>query len=209
MIDNVSMIIGEQYELIAHTLPLSTSDGKIVYSNTNNNVVTVNENGLITALAKGTSTITATSVDGGHTATCVVTVTQPVAVTGIVLNSSSLQFDYIGETANLEATVLPENAANKKVNWTSSNPSVCIVSNGMVVSVGMGTSVVIATTEDGGFMAVCVVTVTSATGISSVEQNDGMMFQIYDINGLKQKQLQKGINIIQFKDGSRRKVLIK
>ena len=132
-----------------------------------------------------------------------------VAVTGIALNHSSLQFEHIGETANLEATVLPENAANKKVNWTSSNPSVCIVSNGMVVAVGMGTSVVIATTEDGGFMAVCVVTVTSATGISSVEQNDGMTFQIYDINGMRRKQFQKGINIIQFKDGSKRKVLIK
>lgn len=132
-----------------------------------------------------------------------------VKVTGITLNQSTLQFANIGETANLEATVLPEDAANKKVKWTSSNESVCIVSNGMVVAVGMGTSVVIATTEDGGFMAVCIVTVTSATGISSVEQNDGMMFQIYDINGLKQKQLQKGINIIQFKDGSRKKVLIK
>ncbi len=132
-----------------------------------------------------------------------------VAVTGIALNHSSLQFEHIGETAKLEATVLPEDAANKNIKWTSSNPSVCIVSNGMVVAVGMGTSVVIATTEDGGFMAVCVVTVTSATGISSVEQNHGMMFQIYDINGLKQKQLQRGINIIQFKDGSRKKVLIK
>lgn len=79
----------------------------------------------------------------------------------------------------------------------------------MVVAVGMGTSVVIATTEDGGFMAVCIITVTSATGISSIEQNDGMMFQIYDINGMKRKQPQKGINIIRYSDGSSKKVLIK
>ena len=79
----------------------------------------------------------------------------------------------------------------------------------MVVAVGMGTSVIIATTEDGGFMAVCVVTVTSATGLSSVEQDDEMMFQIYDINGMKRKQPQKGINIIRNSDGTTRKVLVK
>jgi len=58
-------------------------------------------------------------------------------------------------------------------------------------------------------MAVCVVTVTSATGLSSVEKDDGMMFQIYDINGMKRKQPQKGINIIRYSDGTTRKVLIK
>ena len=161
-------------------------------------------------MPNGTATITATTTDGSNlSAFCEVTVSIPVPVTGVTLNQSSLQFDYIGEIANLEATVLPENADNKKVKWTSSNESVCIVSNGMVVAVGMGTSVIIATTEDGGFMAVCVVTVTSATGLSSVEQDDEMMFQIYDINGMKRKQPQKGINIIRNSDGTTRKVLVK
>ena len=132
-----------------------------------------------------------------------------VSVTGITLNQSTLQFDYIGEIANLEATVLPEDAANKNIRWKSSDESVCIVSNGMIVAVGMGTSVVIATTEDGGFMAVCVVTVTSATGISSVEQNNEKLLQFFDINGVKRAQLQKGINIIQFKDGTKKKVFVR
>lgn len=130
-------------------------------------------------------------------------------VTGITLNQSTLQLDYIGETANLEATVFPNNADNKKVNWTSSNPAVCIVSNGMVVAVGMGTSVVIATTEDGGFMAICIVTVTSATGVSSIEQNDEKTFQVFDLNGMKRTQPQKGINIIRYSDGTSKKILIK
>ena len=132
-----------------------------------------------------------------------------VPVRGITLNQSTLQLDYIGETTNLEATVLPDNATNKKVRWTSSDESVCIVSNGMVVSVGMGTSVVIATTEDGGYMAVCIVTVTSATKISSVEQNDGMMFQIYDFSGIKREQPQKGVNIIRNANGTTKKVLMR
>ena len=132
-----------------------------------------------------------------------------VKVTGITLNQSTLQFANIGETANLEATVLPEDAANKKVKWTSSNESVCIVSHGMVFAIGKGTCVIIATTEDGGYIATCIVTVTSATGISSAKENDEKIFQIYDVNGTKQAYLKKGINIIQFTDGSSRKVLLK
>ena len=196
--------------MIATITPSDLPNKNVTWTSSNTSVATVSNAGIVTPIANGTATITATTTDGSNlSAFCEVTVSIPVPVTGVTLNQSSLQFDYIGEIANLEATVLPENADNKKVKWTSSNESVCIVSNGMVVAVGMGTSVVIATTEDGGFMAVCVVTVTSATGISSVEQNDGMMSKIYDINGLMQKQLQKGINIIQFKDGTKKKVLIK
>ncbi len=204
-----TLVIGDSFSLSAHTIPEGETDNEIIWNSSDDNIAVVNEEGQITAINIGNCVIKATSVDGSFTATCEVRVVPPVPVQGITLNNSTLQFEYIGETAYLEATILPEDAANKNIRWTSSNESVCVVSNGMIVTVGMGTSVVIATTEDGGFMAVCIVTVTSATGISSVGQNDGMMFQIYDINGLKQKQLQKGINIIQFKDGTKRKVFIK
>ena len=196
--------------LIATITPSDLPNKNVTWTSSNTSVATVSNAGIVTPIANGTATITATTTDGSNlSAFCEVTVSIPVPVTGVTLNQSSLQFDYIGEIANLEATVLPENADNKKVKWTSSNESVCIVSNGMVVAVGMGTSVIIATTEDGGFMAVCVVTVTSATGLSSVEQDDEMMFQIYDINGMKRKQPQKGINIIRNSDGTTRKVLVK
>ena len=163
----------------------------------------------MTGIGQGSCTITATTVDGGYTATCEITVTLPVAVTGITLNQNTLQFDGIGEIYKLEAAVLPEDAANKNVIWTSSDTSVCVVSNGKIVTVGMGTSVIIATTEDGGFMAVCVVSVTSATDIESIEQNGEKMFKIYDVNGTTRTHLQKGINIIRMSDGTTRKVLIK
>lgn len=196
--------------LIATITPSYLTNKKVTWTSSNTSVATVSDVGIVTAIANGTATITATITDGTNlSASCEVTVSIHVPAIGVILNQSSLQFDCIGETAYLEAIVLPEDAANKKVRWTSSNESVCVVSNGMVVAVGMGTSVVIATTEDGGFMAVCVVTVTSATGISSVEQNDGMMFQIYDINGMKRKQPQKGINIIRYSDGTSNKLLVK
>lgn len=55
--------------------------------------------------------------------------------------------------------------------WSSSNPSVAIVSKGNVVCVGYGTAVIFATTEDGGFMATCVINVTSGIDGVGMDQN--------------------------------------
>lgn len=77
----------------------------------------------------------------------------------VSLDKSEIQFDHIGETAQLTALVLPDDASNKNVNWKSSDENVCYVSNGTVVAVGYGIAIIIATSEDGGHMAVCKVTV--------------------------------------------------
>lgn len=92
-----------------------------------------------------------------------------VAVTGIELDQNSISLTEIGENVQLTANVLPHDATNKNVRWSSSNPSVAIVSKGNVVCVGYGTAVILATTEDGGFMATCVVNV--ASGIEGIENN--------------------------------------
>ena len=76
----------------------------------------------------------------------------------------------IGENTQLEATVLPEDATNKEVKWSSTNEAVCVVSNGKVIATGFGTAVVIATTVDGGFMASCSVVVEKdAIPVTSIE----------------------------------------
>ena len=95
-----------------------------------------------------------------------------VAVTGIELDQSSISLSEIGQSAQLTANVLPNDATNKNVTWSSSNPSVAIVSKGNVVCVGYGTAVIFATTEDGAFMATCVINVTS--GIEGVETDNNV-----------------------------------
>ncbi|MDR1200176.1 MAG: Ig-like domain-containing protein [Tannerellaceae bacterium] len=91
-------------------------------------------------------------------------------VTGISLDRSELSLVY-GETATLTATVLPHNADNKTVSWSSTVPAIALVDNrGGVTAIGVGSTVISAVTEDGGKKATCAVTVTSAdvsvTGIS-------------------------------------------
>ena len=65
-----------------------------------------------------------------------------------------------GETVQLTETVLPSNATDKSVTWTSSNTSVATVSNGLVTGVSAGSATITCTTNDGGLTATCAVTVT-------------------------------------------------
>lgn len=98
---------------------------------------------------------------------CEVTVNQPVM--GVTLDKAELTLDKIGSTAQLNATVQPDDASNKEIKWSSTNTGVCVVSNnGVVTATGDGTAVVLVTTTGGGYMASCVVTVNTNTGISSV-----------------------------------------
>ena len=88
--------------------------------------------------------------------------TEPVSVSGVSLNKTSLTLE-AGETAALTATVTPANAANKSVTWSSSDTTVATVADGVVTAVAAGTATITVTTADGGKTATCTVTVTAAT----------------------------------------------
>ncbi len=104
-----------------------------------------------------------------YTATCTVTVkakpVETVAVTGVTLNETELTLEE-GETADLTATIAPENATNKNMTWTSSDPDTATVDeNGHVTAkkAGETPAVITVTTEDGGKTATCKVTVNEKT----------------------------------------------
>ena len=82
-----------------------------------------------------------------------------VPVSSVVLDKTYLTLN-VGENATLTAKVLPNNATNKDVAWSSDKESVATVSsNGEVTAVIPGTAVIAATTVDGGFTATCTVEV--------------------------------------------------
>ena len=131
-------------------------------------MATVDENGNVTAVKAGEATITVTTKDGGKTAACKVTVTaKPVSVTGVRLDKSECTLKK-GESVTLTATVEPAGATNKKVFWSSNNPSVATVdAEGKVTAVSGGDAAIIVTTEDGDHTATCTVTVLKeVTGVS-------------------------------------------
>ena len=94
-----------------------------------------------------------------------------IAVLSVKLNVNSVTLP-VGVTYTLTPTVLPENAANKNVTWTSSNPAVATVANGTITTKAEGNSAIVAATEDGGKTAICVVTVSPAVvAVTSVTLN--------------------------------------
>ena len=123
-------------------------------------------NGLVTAVAPGTSYIAVTA-NGELTASCTVTVLTPVAVTGVTLEPVSLILE-TGETAQLTAGLLPASATDRALTWRSSDPAVAAVDqNGLVTKHADGIAVITVTTRDGGFTADCTVgTPVRAAGLS-------------------------------------------
>jgi uncharacterized protein YjdB len=81
-----------------------------------------------------------------------------VPVTGISISPNTLSIG-MGQNSNLTSTILPANASDKTVTWSSNNNAVATVINGQITGVGGGVATITATTTDGGFMANCQVTV--------------------------------------------------
>jgi uncharacterized protein YjdB len=114
-------------------------------------VVTVN-NGQVTAVASGNAVITAITADGGFMATCRITVPLPIIpVTSMTLTPTTMRLIQ-KQTTTLNATILPANATNKTVTWTSSNPGIVSInpesvdSNNVVVrAISTGQSIITAT----------------------------------------------------------------
>ena len=156
---SLTLEVGESYTLVVTVSPSNATDKNITWSSANSSVAAVS-GGKVTAKSEGTTTITA-EVHNGKTATCTVTVNEPVPevieVTSVSLNKTSLTLE-IGESETLTATVLPSNATDKSVTWTSSAQSVATVANGRITAIGGGTATITATTSNGK-TATCSVTV--------------------------------------------------
>ncbi len=155
-----SLYTTQSYTLTATVVPATASVKTVKWSSSNSSVATVSSTGVVTAKAVGTTTITATSTDGGYTASCVVKVYKKVNVTGITIDTAAKTV-YKGKTYTIVATIWPSNASDKGVYWKSSNTAVATVSSaGIVKGVASGTAVITATTRDGSYTKQCKITVT-------------------------------------------------
>lgn len=151
----------------------ASADKTVTWTSSNPSVATVSESGLVTAVAQGTATITATSnLDNTKSGTCSVTVNAPAApipVTAISIKSSTTLG--IGESETLAITYTPADAnQGKAVTWTSANSSIATVdANGKVTGVAAGTTTVTATsTTDPNIKSSCTVTIQAiaVTGVT-------------------------------------------
>ena len=152
--ETLTLKTGETQQLIASISPSDADNKNVIWSSENVNVASVDKEGRVTGVKSGQVWIYAESEDDETVkAGCYVTVIQPV--TGLTLDKSSISFSQIGESEQLTAIIQPEDATNKEIEWSSSDQSVAVVSNGLVICSGVGSAVIYATTKDGGFTASC------------------------------------------------------
>lgn len=167
---SVTLLAGESETLAASAFPLDT---KVQWSSSSPAIASVDQNGKVTGIDNGTTIITVASADGTKTARCEVTVIVPV--TGVSLDRTSAEI-IKGDSMTLTATVVPSNAMNKNVIWTSSDPSVATVSqSGVVTALEFGTTTISVNSFDGNKSATCVVTVVKRSvsgGMEGTEDED-------------------------------------
>ena len=161
----VEMAEGQTVQLSASVSPEGAPQ-EVEWASFDNNIASVNANGLVTAVAAGTTRISARSKEyPDKQGFCEVTVTQDYSLKGISLTPTELTLT-VGQSQTLTVLYTPEHAANKNVSWTSSNDDVATVSvEGKVVALSEGTATITATSEEGGFTASCSVTVSKEAGV--------------------------------------------
>ena len=181
--DNITLAVGSSTQLQATVHPTSANQSVRWSSDSNpaDPVATVSASGVVMAHKPGEAFITATTVDGNHTRSSRVQVVERVVpVTGITISNSNLSITIGDENPNpvLSAVILPTDATNKRLVWTSSNTNVAYVDyllggqetdmQRIIVPVAPGTATITVRTEDGNRSATCVVTVIARPGFIPV-----------------------------------------
>jgi len=162
-----------QQQLNATILPSNATNKNVTWASSNSAAALVSSSGLVTNPGGGgTAVITATTQDGGFTASCAVTATIPV--TSISISHSALTMG-VTDQKQIAYSIQPSNATYRSVTWSSSDTAVASVETrsgyayqAFIYGRALGTAVITATTYDSGFAASCTVTVEPypVTGVS-------------------------------------------
>lgn len=161
-----TMTIGGELELTATIEPKNATDQRLTWSSSDTGVATVDSNGKVTAKAAGTATITATAASG-ITAACEITVSDEVIeVTAVTLDRTEATVK-VGKSLQLTATIEPSGATDQKLEWTSSDSDIAIVTDGRVTGVALG-EVTITVKTTNGKTATCTITVEKTKGVPDV-----------------------------------------
>ena len=167
-----TVFVGDTFTITATVKPEDAFNRTVTWSSSDPSIATVDENGTVTAIAKGEAIITAESADGVK-AECKVTVEKKVAAIEL---SESEKTVFVGDTFTITATVKPEDAFNRTVTWSSSDPSIATVDeNGTVTAIAKGEAIITAESAD-GVKAECKVTVEKKVAAIELSESEKTVF---------------------------------
>lgn len=144
--DSISIMVGNQITLMATVTPDNATPQQVFWASTNDSIAKIRPiNGELTALKAGECDIKATLLD--KTVVCHVTVTE-IAPAEVTISQEFAKLE-IGSQLTLTATVLPEDATDKVITWTTTNSDVATVDSlGNVMAMGQGECFITATCRD-------------------------------------------------------------
>lgn len=162
------------------TYPLDLN--KVIFSVDNESICSIDSNGRIKGLKKGTTSIAVIDEEFLYDASINVTVTDKVvSVSSISLNITNKEL-YVGEPFSLMYTILPTDASNKDVVWSSLDENIAIVENGLVTAKNVGSTTILATTVDGNKSAKCEIVVKSKEAVKYKWELVNSIDQLYDLD---------------------------
>lgn len=215
---------GETVQLTATVFPDDATNPVVEWTSSDESIATVDATGLVTLVARGSAKIKASATDGsGVYGECDIRVSRDATVL-----ISAIEFDrtditgIVGAEELITVTVLPDNATNPELKWTSSDESVAVVVGGegsiaRVILIAEGEAEITATTTDGSDLsATCRVTVTSGSGIDTIGINGNEHVEVFNLSGYKlysgtyiDMHLAPGIYIVRRADGTCAKEVVK
>ncbi|MDE6410815.1 MAG: C10 family peptidase [Muribaculaceae bacterium] len=181
--EDVSLFIGKTAQLTVEVLPENAANKTLVWASSDENVATVDNDGMVTAVGLGDVIIIATATDGsGVSATCTVRVV-PTLAESLTIDPKSWT-GVEGETFQIMAEILPENTTDKTLNWSSSDETIATVNAAGLVSVlKEGSCRITAATTDGSNLAAeCKLDVLS--GIEEIFAYGATAVDVYNTQGV-------------------------
>ena len=158
----LSLKVGASYAIVPEVLPSNTTNKEVTYKSADEKIATVAADGKVTAVAEGETTITVTAASGVYNTVKVVVSSQggssDIETISLSLKSVTLS---PGGSVQLYQSYSPSDANASELIWTSSNPGVASVDNGLIVAISPGTTTITVSNGD-GVESSCVVDVSSS-----------------------------------------------
>ncbi|MBD5333749.1 MAG: leucine-rich repeat protein [Bacteroides sp.] len=182
---SVRIPVGKTMNLNVTISPNDATHKILKWSSTNPSVAIVSEDGMVSAISNGDAIVIASTQDGSNlSATCQVEVfTEAVLVESINLDSTNIN-GLVNDTYAIEAIVLPTNATNKNIKWTTSDENIASVDNGAVKLLAPGTAIITAEAMDGSNVkSECTVIVSHVAGLDFISMDKESYIKIYNLSG--------------------------
>ena len=162
--DRNTVTVGDKTKVSVTIKPDNYPNKDVTWTTSDSDVAEVDENGVVTTKKVGTVTITATLKSDATVTSSTTIAVEAVKVNKITITGYTQEYLEVGgNNVTLGTTIEPKDAVNKEIIWSSSNPEVATVENGVVTAVAQGTTTITAQNEVSGVYGTQKITVYDST----------------------------------------------